>query len=39
MTDFAYERITANGGIAITTDTELAEEWSKNGNRITAVEL
>ena len=39
MTDFAYEKITDNGGIAITTDTELAEQWSKDGNRITAVKL
>ena len=38
MSEFAYEKVTKNGGIAITTDTELAEKWSEE-HRITAVQL
>ena len=38
MSEFAYERVTDNGGIAITTDTELAEQWSEE-YRVTAVQL
>jgi hypothetical protein len=39
MIEFAYETITENGEIAITTDTEKAEQWSEDGFRVTATKL